>query len=114
MTHLLRELKNTDDLENIKEIQFSLFSHHDIKNGAVSEILTPDSYDGNIPKNNGLFDHNMGSIDAAIICPTDEKKEELFNYLNNNIFNDNEIEIRIKYENEKKKFYLIVLNKNSI
>jgi DNA-directed RNA polymerase II subunit RPB1 len=77
MTHLLRELKNTDDLENIREIQFSLFSHNDIKNGAVSEILTPDSYDGNIPKNNGLFDHNMGSIDAAIICPTDEKKEEL-------------------------------------
>ena len=30
-----------------------------------------------MPKNNGLFDHNMGSIDAAIICPIDEKKAEL-------------------------------------
>jgi hypothetical protein len=27
--------------------------------------------------NNGLFDHNMGSIDASIICPIDEKKAEL-------------------------------------
>jgi DNA-directed RNA polymerase beta' subunit len=77
MTHLLRELRNTEDLEDVKQIQFSLFSHQDIKRGSVADILTPDTYDGNIPKNNGLFDHNMGSIDAAIICPTDEKKEEL-------------------------------------
>jgi DNA-directed RNA polymerase beta' subunit len=77
MTHLLRELRNTEDLEDVKQIQFSLFSHQDIKRGSVADILTPDTYDGNIPKNNGLFDHNMGSIDAAIICPIDEKKEEL-------------------------------------
>ena len=77
MTHLLRELQNADNLESIKEIQFSLFSHHDIKKGSVADILTPETYDSNIPKNNGLFDHNMGSIDAAIICPTDEKKTEL-------------------------------------
>jgi DNA-directed RNA polymerase beta' subunit len=77
MTHLLRELQNTDNLESIHEIQFSLFSHQDIKRGSVADILTPETYDANIPKNNGLFDHNMGSIDAAIICPTDEKKAEL-------------------------------------
>ena len=77
MTHLLRELQNADNLESISEIQFSLFSHQDIQRGSVADILTPDTYDSNIPKNNGLFDHNMGSIDAAIICPTDEKKAEL-------------------------------------
>ena len=77
MTHLLRELQNADNLESINEIQFSLFSHQYIKKGSVADILTPDTYDSNIPKNNGLFDHNMGSIDAAIICPTDEKKAEL-------------------------------------
>ena len=77
MTHLLRELQNPDNLESIHEIQFSLFSHQDIKNGSVADILTPDTYDSNIPKNNGLFDHNMGSIDASIICPIDEKKAEL-------------------------------------
>ena len=77
MTHLLRELQNADNLESINEIQFSLFSHQYIKKGSVADVMTPDTYDSNIPKNNGLFDHNMGSIDAAIICPTDEKKAEL-------------------------------------
>jgi DNA-directed RNA polymerase beta' subunit len=77
MTHLLHELQNTDNVESIHEIQFSLFSHQDIKRGSVADILTPDTYDSNMPKNNGLFDHNMGSVDASIICPTDEKKAEL-------------------------------------
>ena len=77
MTHLLNELRNPENVESINEIQFSLFSHQDIKRGSVADILTPDTYDSNIPKNNGLFDHNMGSIDASIICPTDEKKAEL-------------------------------------
>ena len=77
MTHLLRELQNTDNLESISEIQFSIFSHQDIKRGSVADILIPETYDANIPKNNGLFDHNMGSIDAAVICPIDEKKAEL-------------------------------------
>ena len=77
MTHLLHELQNTEYFESINEIQFSLFSHNDIKNGAVANILTPETYDSNYPKNNGLFDHNMGSIDSSIICPIDEKKTEL-------------------------------------
>lgn len=75
MTHLLRELQNVEDLEEVNEIQFSLFSHQDIKRGAVCDVLTPETYDGNLPANNGLFDHNMGSIDAAIINPIDKKKQ---------------------------------------
>ncbi len=77
MAELLKELQNADNLESIHEIQFSLFSHEDIKKGSVADVLTPDTYDSNVPKNNGLFDHNMGSIDASIICPIDEKKAEL-------------------------------------
>ena len=77
MTQLLRELQNVDKLESIDKIQFSLLSHEDINRGSVADILTFDTYEGNMPKNNGLFDHNMGSIDAAIICPIDEKKAEL-------------------------------------
>jgi len=77
MRQLTRELQEIDYLEQISEIQFGIFSEEDIKNGSVANILTPETYDGNIPKNNGLFDHNMGSIDAAIICPIDEKKAEL-------------------------------------
>ena len=64
-------------LESIEKIQFSLLSHEDINRGSVADVLTFDTYEGNMPKNNGLFDHNMGSIDAAIICPIDEKKAEL-------------------------------------
>ena len=77
MTQLLRELQNVDKLESIEKIQFSLLSHEDINRGSVADVLTFDTYEGNMPKNNGLFDHNMGSIDAAIICPIDEKKAEL-------------------------------------
>ena len=77
MTTLIHDLQNPENIESIHEIQFSLFSHQDIKKGSVADILTPDTYDSNIPKNNGLFDHNMGSIDASIICPIDEKKAEL-------------------------------------
>jgi len=77
MTQLLRELQNVDKLESIDKIQFSLLSHEDINRGSVADVLTFDTYEGNMPKNNGLFDHNMGSIDAAIICPIDEKKAEL-------------------------------------
>ena len=77
MTQLLRELQNVEKVESIDKIQFSLFSHQDIKNGSVADILTFDTYEGNSPKNNGLFDFNMGSIDAAIICPVDEKQAEL-------------------------------------
>jgi len=77
MEQLIRDLKNTDNLESIKQIQFSLFSQDEIKKGSVCDVLTAETYDGNYPKQNGLFDHHMGSIDSAIICPTDEKKSAL-------------------------------------
>ncbi len=77
MEQLIRDLRNTDNLESIKSIQFSLFNQNEIRRGSVCDILTAETYDGIYPKQNGLFDHNMGSIDSAIICPTDEKKSEL-------------------------------------
>ena len=77
MDKLLRDLQNTEELESVKHIQFSLFSHDDIKKGSVCDILYSETFDGSIPKPNGLFDTSMGSIDASIICTTDEKKAEL-------------------------------------
>ncbi len=77
MDQLISDLRNTDHLENIKSIQFSLFSQEEIRRGAVCDILTPETYDGNVPKNNGLFDQSMGTIDAAIICSTDDKNSTL-------------------------------------
>ncbi len=72
-----KDLLDRNDVEHIKGIQFSLFSHEDIIKGSVCDIRTPDTYDGNIPKSNGLFDHNMGTIDPQIICPVDQKRSEL-------------------------------------
>lgn len=74
---LIRDLMNTDNLESIKQIQFSLFSEKDIVNGAVCDVKTADTYEGNFPKQEGLFDHYMGTINSSIICPTDEKKMAL-------------------------------------
>ncbi len=74
---LNRDLMNTDNLESIKQIQFSLFSDKDIINGAVCDVKTADTYEGNFPKQEGLFDHHMGTINSSIICPTDEKKMAL-------------------------------------
>ncbi len=74
---LNRDLMNTDNLESIKQIQFSLFSEKDIVNGAVCDVKTADTYEGNFPKQEGLFDHYMGTINSSIICPTDEKKMAL-------------------------------------
>ena len=77
MDQLISDLRNTDHLESIKSIQFSLFSQDEIRRGSVCDILTPETYDGNVPKNNGLFDQSMGTIDAAIICSTDDKNSTL-------------------------------------
>ncbi len=77
MEQLNRDLMNTDNLESIRQIQFSLFSDNDIVNGSVCEVKTADTYEGNVPKQEGLFDHSMGTINSSIICPTDEKKMEL-------------------------------------
>ena len=71
MHKLARELNSQEKLENIKKIQFGIFSHDDIENGAVAEIYTSDTYDGGMPKNNGLFDNRMGVIDRYLTCPTD-------------------------------------------
>lgn len=71
------DLSDRTDVEMVKGIQFGLFSHHDIIKGAVCDVRTIDTYDGNVPKNNGLFDHNMGTIDESIICPVDQKRSKV-------------------------------------
>ena len=77
MSRLSNELNKNTDLEYVKEIQFSVFNPDNIRNGSVCEVLTPDTYEGSIPKINGLFDYRMGTIDDAIICPTDENRSEM-------------------------------------
>ena len=76
MSTLLKDLKDRTDVELVKGIQFSLFSHEDIRKGSVCDVLSVDTYDGNVPKNNGLFDHNMGTIDPLILCPVDMRSSQ--------------------------------------
>ena len=77
LNKLLPELEKYNDYETVKSIQFSLFSHEMIKNGSVCNVITQDTYDGNIPKDKGLFDLKMGTLDNALLCKTDENNSEL-------------------------------------
>ena len=73
MDNLINEINSHKSLENINELQFSILNHSYIENGSVVDVLTSDTYDGSIPKSNGLFDVKMGSIDKFILCPIDER-----------------------------------------
>ena len=73
---LKKELNSQNGLESVKEIQFSIFSQDLINRGAVTEILTSDTYNGAVPAPGGLLDMKMGSIDKYRICSIDERDSE--------------------------------------
>ena len=54
-------------------IQFGVLSPEEIERRSVCEILTHETYDGDMPKMNGLFDCRMGTLDHDKICPIDEQ-----------------------------------------
>jgi len=64
---------NEIEIDTIKGIQFGLWSPEEIERRSVCEILTHETYDGDTPKMNGLFDPRMGTLDHDKICPTDEQ-----------------------------------------
>jgi DNA-directed RNA polymerase II subunit RPB1 len=71
---LYNELSYDHDVESVKGIQFCVMSPEEIEKRSVAEILTTDTYIGNEPVKNGLFDPRMGVIDNNKICPTCEQK----------------------------------------
>ena len=77
MSALINELDDSRYLEEINEVQFGLFDPKLIKSSSVAEITQSDTYDGNEPKANGLFDPRMGIIDRGRLCPTDENNSEI-------------------------------------
>lgn len=78
MSTLIRELRKTDDVKQIKSVQFSLLSPELIEKGSVCEVTIPDTYDPNgEPKIDGLFDPRMGVIDSNSYCPTCEQDGDL-------------------------------------
>jgi len=68
-------LNLTDELEKgnfskIEKLQLCLMNPDEIRKGSVCEILYPDTYEGDEPKPNGLFDLRMGTVDKNGICAT--------------------------------------------
>ena len=61
----------TEHASNIIGIQFSLLSPDEIRNTSVANISQRDTYIGNKPVINGLFDPRMGTLEPGFICPTD-------------------------------------------
>ena len=74
MTSLYRELAYDVEIETVKGIQFSIASPDDIVKRSVAEILTNQTYDGQDPVPNGLFDARMGVIENNKRCSTCEQK----------------------------------------
>src|ERR1700710_2471588 len=59
-------------LRTVQEIQFGLFSPEEIKNMSVCHIEYPETMDEqrNRPREKGLNDPKLGSIDRSVACGT--------------------------------------------
>ena len=58
------------DIETVKGIQFSLLSPDEIIKRSVCEVTKTDTYAGNEPVVNGLFDIRMGALELNRLCGT--------------------------------------------
>ena len=61
---------DTQDIEHVKGIQFTVMSAEEIINRSVCELSTTDTFSGTEPILNGLFDPRMGVIDDTKVCKT--------------------------------------------
>ena len=69
---LYNELNYTENIKEIKGVQFGVLSPEEIKNRSVVHVTQTVLYDGHgEPIIGGLFDPRMGVIDHGKICPTD-------------------------------------------
>jgi DNA-directed RNA polymerase beta' subunit/intein/homing endonuclease len=67
---LYKELSYDNEFEHIRGIQFSIMSPDDITKNSVVEITKSETFNGNEPVFNGLFDPRMGVIDHNKTCIT--------------------------------------------
>jgi DNA-directed RNA polymerase II subunit RPB1 len=71
---LYRELSYEHDFDQIKGIQFCVLGPDEIESRSVVEVFKTETYNGNIPVHNGLFDPRMGVIDYNQVCVTCQQK----------------------------------------
>ena len=77
MSAFSKEIQNTNNTCNVCKIQLGIFNPNLIKKASVCEITSSDTYEGNQPKINGLFDPRMGVIDYGRVCATCNNTIEL-------------------------------------
>ena len=65
------------DIETVKGIQFSILSSDEILRRSVCEITKTDTYSGNDPVVNGLFDIRMGALELNRLCGTCGQKTSM-------------------------------------
>lgn len=66
----LQNLYDQEMVESVKEVVLGIWNPEDILNGSVCEVLTCETYEGQKPKVNGLFDLRMGTIEQGYTCET--------------------------------------------
>lgn len=71
---LYKELSYEGDIDTVKRVQFCVMSPDEIIKRSVVEVTRTDTYVGNEPVLNGLFDQRMGVIDFNKVCMTCEQK----------------------------------------
>lgn len=76
LTNLNKELESTD-FEPVTGVQFGLVNPDEIRRGSVVEVTQPEPYEGNKPKQKGLFDLRMGTIEFGRTCATCGNKSAL-------------------------------------
>jgi len=71
---LYKELSYEQDFDKVEGIQFGLLSPEEIEQRSVAEITKSETYNGNEPVYNGLFDPRMGVIEHNKVCVTCHQK----------------------------------------
>jgi len=61
---------STAELRKVERVRFGIFSPDEIKAMSVCEVLTPFTYDNAIPKDGGLLDLRMGTMERDHRCKT--------------------------------------------
>ena len=71
---MYKELSFENEVSSIKGVQFCILSAEQIVSRSVAEIFKSETYNGNDPVANGIFDPRMGVIEHNKVCITCQKK----------------------------------------
>lgn len=71
---IYRELAYDRVISGIKGIQFCILSEQDMRRRSVVEVTENQTFMGNEPVQNGLFDLRMGVVDGTRVCATCQQR----------------------------------------